>query len=171
MHLKSRTGALKEGWSSGASVQSLSHVQLCATPRTAAHQASASITNSCRLPKLISIELVMPSNHLILCRPLLPPSIFPSIRVFSNESVLHIRWAKYWGFSFNISPPNEHSGLISLQSKGLSRVSPTPQFKSISRETITIEAAENSQGEPIGSKEKQASRKALKILFLNFILK
>ena len=94
-----------------SSVQSLSHVRLFATPWTAAHQASLSITNSQSLPKLMS---VMPSNHLILCRPLLlPPSIFPSFRVFSNESVLHIKWPKYWSFSFNISLSNEHSGLIS----------------------------------------------------------
>ena len=87
-----------------------------ATPWTAAHQASLSITNSWNLPKLMSIELIMPSNHLILCRPLLLlPSIFPSARVFSNESALHIRWPKYWSFSFNISPSNEHPGLISLR--------------------------------------------------------
>ena len=98
------------------SVRFLSHVQLFATPWTAAFQASMSITNSKSLLKLMSIELVMPSNHLILCRPLLlPPSIFPSIRVFSNESVLHIRWPKYWSFSFSISPSNEHSGLISFR--------------------------------------------------------
>ena len=84
-----------------------------ATPWTAAHQASLSITSSQTLLKLMSIESVMPSNHLILCRPLLlPPSIFPSIRVFSNESVLHIMWPKYWSFSFSISPANEYSGLI-----------------------------------------------------------
>ena len=84
-----------------------------ATPSTTAHQASLSIINSQSLPKLMSIELVMPSNHLIFCRPLLLlPSIFPSIRVFSNESALRIRWPKYWGFSFNISPSNEHPGLI-----------------------------------------------------------
>ena len=100
------------------SVQPLSHVRLFVTPWTAARQASLSITNSRSLPKLMSIESVMPSNHLILCHPLLlPPSIFPSIRVFSNESGLHIRWPKYWSFSFNISPSNEHSGLISFQAK------------------------------------------------------
>ena len=94
-----------------SSVQSLSHVRLCATPWTAAHQASLSITNSRSLPKLMSIKSVMPSNHLILCCPLLlPPSIFPSIRVFSNESVLHIKWPKYWSFSFSISPSNDYSG-------------------------------------------------------------
>ena len=97
-----------------SSVQSLSFVQLFATPRIAAHQASLSITNSPSLLKLMSIELVMPSNHLILCRPLLlPPSIFPRIRVFSNESVLHIRWPKYW--SFSISPSKKYSGLISYR--------------------------------------------------------
>ena len=96
-----------------SSVQSLSRVQLFVTPWTAACQASLSITNSQNLPKLMSIESVMPSNHLILCCPLLLlPSIFPSIKVFSNESALHIRWPKYWSFSFNISPSNEHSGLI-----------------------------------------------------------
>jgi len=93
------------------SVQLLSHVRLYVTPWTSAHQASLSITKSWGLLKLMSIESVMPSNHLILCRPLLlSPSIFPSIRVFSNESVLHIRWPKYWRFS--ISPSNEYSGLI-----------------------------------------------------------
>ena len=115
------------------SVQSLSRVRLFVTPWTAALQASLSITNSQSPPKSMSIESVMPSNHLILCRPLLLlPSVFPSIRVFSNESALHIMWPKYWSFSFNISPSNEHLGLIwsplgwtgwiSLQSKGLSRV-------------------------------------------------
>ena len=90
-----------------------SHMQLFPTPWTAARQASLSITNSRSLLKLMSIESVMPSNHLILCRPLqLLPSIFPSIRVFSNESALHIRWPKYWSFSFNISPSNEHPRLI-----------------------------------------------------------
>ena len=86
-----------------------------ATPRTAAWQASLSITNSWSLLKLMSIELVMPSNHLILCRPLLLTSIFPSIRVFSKDSVLHIRWPKYWSFCFSISPSNEYSGLISFR--------------------------------------------------------
>ena len=112
-------------------VQSLSRIQLFVTPWTAAHQASLSITISWNLLKLMSIESVMPSSHLILCHPLLLlPSIFPSIRVFSTESVLHIRWPKYWNFNFSISPSNEYSGLISfrmdwfdlLQSKGLSRV-------------------------------------------------
>jgi len=96
-------------------VQLLSHVRLCA-PWTAARQASLSITNSQSSPKPMSIESVMPSNHLILCCPLLLlPSIFPSIRVFSNESALHIRWPKYWSFSLNISPTNEHPGLISFR--------------------------------------------------------
>ena len=98
------------------SVQSLSRVQLFATPRTAAHQASQSITNSWSLLKLMSIESVMPSNRLILCCPLLlPPSIFPSIRVFSNESVLCIRWPKYWHFNFSISLSSEYLGLISCR--------------------------------------------------------
>ena len=114
-----------------SSVQSLSRVRLFATPWTAACQASLSIINSWSLPKPMSTESVMPSNHLILCRPLLLlPSIFPSIRVFSNKSVLRIRWPKYWSFCFSISPSNEYSGLISfrmdclisLQSKGVSRV-------------------------------------------------
>ena len=96
-----------------SSVQSLSRVQLIATPRVAALQVSLSITNSRSLPKFMSIESVMPSNHFVLCCPLLLlPSIFPSIRVFSNESALRIRWPKYWCFSFNISPSNEHPGLI-----------------------------------------------------------
>jgi len=97
------------------SVQSLSHVQLFVTPWTAARPASVSITNSWSLLKLMSIESVMPSNHLILCHPLLLPSIFPSMRVFSNELALRIRWPKYWSFSLNISPSNEYSGLISFR--------------------------------------------------------
>ena len=99
-----------------SSVQLLSCVRLFVTPWTAARQASLSITNSRSSPKLISMELVMPPNHLILCHPLLlPPSIFPSIRVFSNESVLGIRWPKYWSFSFSICPSNEYSVLISFR--------------------------------------------------------
>ena len=99
-----------------SSVQSFSHVQLFATPWTKAHQAYLSIINSQNLLKLISIGSVMPSNHLILYRPLLLlPSIFPSIRVFSNESVLHIRWPEYWSFTFNISSSNEYSRLISFR--------------------------------------------------------
>ena len=117
-----------------SSVQSLSCVQLFATPWTAAHQASLSITNSRSLLRLMFIESVMPSNHLILCCPLLlPPSIFPSIRVFSNESVLCIRWPMYWSFSFNISPSNEHSRLTgsSCSPRDSQESSPTPQSKSI----------------------------------------
>ena len=103
-------------WQGISSVHLLSRVQLFATPWTAAHQASLSITNSWSLPKIMPIESVMPSNHLILCHPLrLLPSILPSIRFFSNESVLHIRWPKYWRFSFSISPSNECSGLISVR--------------------------------------------------------
>ena len=98
------------------SVQSLSHVRLFATPWITARQASLSITNSWSLPKLITIESVMPSNHVILCRPVLfLPSIFHNLRVFSNESALHIRWPKYWSFSFNISSSNEPPGLISFR--------------------------------------------------------
>ena len=99
-----------------SSVQSLSRVQLFATPWTAARQASLTITNFWSLPKPMSIESVVPSNYLILCSPLLLlPSIFPSVRVSSNESALRIRWPKYWSFSFNISPSNEHPGLISFR--------------------------------------------------------
>ena len=99
-----------------SSVQLLSHVRLFATPWIAPCQASVFITNSRSLLKLMSIESVMPSNHLILCHPFpLPPSIFPSIRVFSSESVLHIKWPKYWSFSFSISPSNEYSGYISFR--------------------------------------------------------
>ena len=113
-----------------SSVQLLSRVRLFATPWIAARQASLSITNSRSSLRFTSIESGMPSSHLILCHPLLPPSIFPSNRVFSSESVLRIRWPKYWSFCFSISPSNEYSGLISfrmdwfgpLQSKGLSRV-------------------------------------------------
>ena len=97
------------------SVQSLICVQLFATPWTAACQASLSITSSRSFLKRMSIKSVMPSNHLILCQPLLPPSIFPSIRVFSSESVLHIRWPKYWSFSISINPSNEYSRLIWLK--------------------------------------------------------
>ena len=98
-----------------SSVQSLRRVRLFVTPWTAARQASLSITNSWSLLKFMSIESVMPSNHLVLRHPLLLPSIFPSIRVFSSESVLHIRWPKYWSFNFSISPSNEYSGLISFR--------------------------------------------------------
>ena len=97
------------------SVQSLSHVRLFATQWTAAHQASLSITNSRSLLKFMSTESVMPSNHLILCQPLLLPLIFSSIRIFSKELTLHIRWPKYWSFSFSISPSDEYLGLISFR--------------------------------------------------------
>ena len=114
------------------SVQSLSHFWLFATPWTAAHQASLSITNSQSLLKLMSIESVMPSNYLILCHPLLLlPSIFPSIRVFSNESVLRIRWPKYWRFSLNISPSNEYSELISFRKDWLDLLAVQRTLKSL----------------------------------------
>ena len=115
-----------------SSVQLLSHVQLFATPWTAALQASLSITNSRSLLKLMSIESVMPSNHLIFCRPLLlPPSIFPNIKIFSNESVLCVRWSKYWSFSFSISPSNEYSGLISFRMDWLDLVAVQGTLKSL----------------------------------------
>ena len=115
-----------------SSVQSLSRVRLFATPWSAESQASLSITNSQSSPKLMSIELVMPSSHLILCCPLLlPPSIFPSIRIFLNESVLHIRWPKYWSFSFNISPSNEHSRLISFRMDWLDLLAVQGTLKSL----------------------------------------
>ena len=114
------------------SVQSLSHVRLFATPQTAALQASLTTTNSRSLLKLMSIESVMPSNHLILCCPLLLlPSIFPSIRVFCKESVLHIRWPNYWNFSFSISPSNEYSGLISFRIDGLDLLAVQGTLKSL----------------------------------------
>ena len=115
-----------------SSVQLISHVQLFATPWSAAQQVSLSITNSQSLPKPMSIESVMPSNHLILCRPLLLlPSIFPSIRVFSNESALRLRWPKYWSFSFNISPSNEHLGMISLKMDWLDLLAVQGTLKSL----------------------------------------
>ena len=115
-----------------SSVQSLSRAQLFVTPWTTACQASLSITNLQNLLKLMSIKSVIPSNHLILCHPLLlPPSIFPSIRVFSNESVLHIRWLKYWSFSFNISPSNEYSGLISFRMDWLDLLAVQGTLKSL----------------------------------------
>ena len=115
-----------------SSVQLLSRVRLFVTPWTAAHQASLSITNSQSLLKLMPIELVMPSNHLILCHPLLLlPSIFPSIRVFSSESALHIRWPKYWSFNFNISPANEYSGLISFRMAWLDLLAVQGTLKSL----------------------------------------
>ena len=115
-----------------SSVQLLSHVWLFATPWTAARQASLSITNSQSPPKPVAIVLVMPSNYRILCRPLLLlPSIFPSIRVFSNESALRIRWPKYWSFTFNISPSNEHPGLISFRIDWLDLLAVQGTFKSL----------------------------------------
>ena len=113
-------------------VQLLSHVRPFATLQTAAHQASLSITNSQSLLKLMSIKSVMPSNHVILCCPLLLlPSIFPSIRVFSSESVIHIRWSKYWCFSFSISPSNEYSGLISFRMDWLDLLAVQETLKSL----------------------------------------
>ena len=115
-----------------SSVQSLSRVRLFVTPWTAACQASLSITNSWSIPKLMSIESVMPSNHLILCHPLLLlPSIFPGIRIFSNESALCIRWPKDWSFSFNISNSNEHPGLISLRTDWLDLLAVQGTLKSL----------------------------------------
>ena len=130
-----------------SSVQSLSRVWLFATPWTAARQASLSITNSWSSPKPMSIKSVTPSNRLILCHPLLLlPSVFPSIRVFSNESALHIRWPKYWSFSFSIRPSNEHPGLISLgwmvgspcSPRDSQESYPTPQFKSINSSALSF---------------------------------
>ena len=115
-----------------SSVQLLSHVRLFVTPWTTAHQTSLSITNSWSLLKLMPIELVMSSSHLILCRPLLlPPSIFPSIRVFSKESALPIRWPKYWSFSFNTSTSNEYSGLISFRMDWLDLLAVQGTLKSL----------------------------------------
>ena len=134
-------------WRTFSSVQSLCCVQFFVTPWTAAHQASLSITNSQNLLNIVSIESVMLSNHLIICHPLLlPPSIFPSIRVFSNESALRIRWSKYWSFSFSISPSIEYSGLISFRMDWLDRFtfqgtqvsSSTPQFKSINSSVLSF---------------------------------
>ena len=115
-----------------SSVQSPSHIRLFVTPWTAAHQASLSITNSQSLLNLVSIKSVMPSNHLMLCYPfLLLPSIFPSSRVFSNESVLPIRWPKYWSFSFSISPSNEYPGLISFRMDWLDLLAVQGTLKSL----------------------------------------
>ena len=129
-----------------AVVQLPSRVQLFATPRTAACQASLFFTISQNLLKLMSIESMMPSNHLILCHPLLLPSIFPSIKVFSNESAHRMRWTKYWSFIFNISPSNEHQGLsplgwtgwITLQFKGLSRVFSNTTVQSINSSVLSL---------------------------------
>ena len=115
-----------------SSVQLLSHVQLFATPRTAARQASLSVTNSRSLPKFMSIELVMPSNHLILCCPLLLlPQVNPSIRVFSNVSTLCMRWQKYWSFSFSFSPSNEYPGLITFRMDWLDLLTVQGTLKSL----------------------------------------
>ena len=115
-----------------SSVQSLSCVRFFVTPRIAAHQASLSITNSRSPLKLMSIESMMPSSHLILCRPLLLlPPILPSMRVFSNESVLHIRWPKYWSFSFSTSPSNEHPGLSSFRMDWLDLLAVQGTLKSL----------------------------------------
>ena len=123
---------LEYGYCRMSSVLSLIRVRLFATPRTAAHQASLSITNHQSLFKLICIESMMPSNHLILCRPLLLlPPIPPSNRVFSNESTLHMRWPKYWNFSFNISPSNEHPGLISFRMDWLDLLAVQGTLKSL----------------------------------------
>ena len=113
------------------SVQSLSRVRLFATPWTIARQVSLSITNSQSLLKFMSIEIVTPTNHLILCRPLILPSIFPSSRVFSNESVLCSRWPKYWSFSFSISPSSQHSGLISFRMDWLDLLAVQGTLKSL----------------------------------------
>ena len=129
-----------------SSVQLLSRVRLFAIPWIAARQASLSITNSRSSLKLMSIESVMPSSHLILCRPLLLlPPIPPSIRVFCNESTLRVRWPKYWSFSFSVSPSNEHPGLISLRKDWLDLLaiqgnleSSTPQFKSINSSVLSF---------------------------------
>ena len=130
IHWFSLLGFPQQSWFS--SVQPCSHVQLFTTPWTAACQTSLSITNSQSLLKLMSITLVMPSNHLILCHPLLLlPSIFPSISVFSNESVLCIRWPKYWCCSFSISPSNEYSGLISFRMDWLDLLAVQETLKSL----------------------------------------
>ena len=121
-----------------SSVQSLTRVQVFATPWTAAHQASLSITNSWSLLKLMTIMSVMPSNHFIIYHPLLlPPSIFPSMRVFFNESVLCIRWLKYWSFSFSISPSNEYSGLISFRMDWLDLLAVQETFKNLLQHHIS----------------------------------
>ena len=121
-------------WASVSSVQLLSQIWLFVTPWTAAHQASLSVTSFQSLLKLMSTESVVPSNHLILCHPLqLLPSIFPSIMVFSNESVLCIRWPKYWSFSFSMSPSNEYSGLISFRMDWLDLLAVQVTLKSLSQ--------------------------------------
>ena len=125
-----------------SSVQSLSHVRLCANPWTAARQASLSITNSWNPPKPMYIESVMPSNHLTLCCPrLILPSIFPSIRLFSNESALHIRWPKYWSFTFNISPSKEPPELISFRMDWLDLLAVQGTLKSLLQHHFSISKA------------------------------
>ena len=121
----------------GAQKYKVIHCFHCVTPWIAARQASLSITNSCSLLKLMSIELVMPSNHLLLCLPLLLlPSIIPSIRVFSNDSIFSIRWPKYWNFSFSISPSNEYPGLISFRIDWLDLLAVQGTLKSLSNTTV-----------------------------------
>ena len=132
--LRGETGSCSDGWGHAqfSSVQSLSCVRFFATPWIRAHQASLSITNSWSSLRLTSIQSVMPSSHLILCRPLLLlPPILPSIRVFSNESSLPMRWPKYWSFSFSISPSNEHPGLISFRIDGLDLLAVQGTLKSL----------------------------------------
>jgi len=125
-----------------SSVQPLSHVQLFPTPCTVAHQASLSITNSHSLIKLMSFELVMPSNHLILCRPLLLlPLIFPRISIFSNELAVCIRWPKYWSFSFSISPSNDYSGLISFRMDWLDLLAVQGTLKSLLQHQLNVKAS------------------------------
>ena len=146
LHCQVGSSPLSHQRSPTCSVQSPSRVRPFATLSAAARQASRSLTSSRSLLKLMSSESVMPSNHLILYHPLLLPSIFPSIRVFSNESALYIRWPKDWSFSFNISPSNEYSGLISfriglfdlLTVQGTLESSPTPQFKSLNSSVLSF---------------------------------
>ena len=158
-----------------SSVQLLSYVQFFATPWTVAHQASLSITNSRSLFKLMSIKSVMPSNHLIVCWPLLLlPSFFPSIRVFSSESVLHIRRPKYWSFSFSISPSNEYSGLISFRIDWLDLLcsprdsqesSPTPQFKSINSSALQLSHSYMTTAKTIALTRRTFLDKVMSLLF------
>ena len=128
------SGIVSKNRCSSVQFSSLSHVRLFATPWTAAYQASLSITNSWSLLKIVSIESVMPSNHLILCHPLLLlPSVFTSIRVSSTESVLHIRWPKFWSFSFSLSPSSEYSGLISFRVDWLDLLAVQGSVKSLTQ--------------------------------------
>ena len=131
VNILTMNSTFKSGSVQFSSVQLFSHVPLLATPWTAACQASMSITNSWSLLELMSIDSVMPSNHVILCCPLLLTSVFPSIRVFSNESALRIRWPKYWSFSFNIRPSNEHPGLISFRMDWLDLLAVQGTLKSL----------------------------------------